>query len=309
MRLKVGAWWLWVTFLPLGVVLVVTLDRLINSLGVMKRSERVLIKKVVVVPTPREDKYSRGVLGVITGSHKYPGAAVLTTKAAQRTGVGMIRFCSRVKQVNYLVLEKNPETVTQKGKVQAWLLGSGITTNGDNLLTRRKLKKALKEGLPQVLDAGAMYLAGKQISPTIITPHYQELSRLFESRSIKASVVEISKDPEKWARKAAQEFGVTVLLKGNTSVIADGKKAVVIKSLTTFLATAGTGDVLAGILGALVATNYLKLQNKTISLIDIAHCACLIHQYAALEASSGGPISASMIIEKIPLIIGKAISR
>jgi len=275
----------------------------------MKRSDRLLIKKVVQVPSVEQDKYSRGVLGVITGSKRYPGAAVLTTKAAQKTGVGMIRFCSKIKQVNSLVLEKNPETVTQQGQVQAWLLGSGITTNGDNFFTRRKLKNAINQALPQVLDAGALYLAGKQISPTIITPHYQELARLFENNSIKVSVTDIRKDPEKWAKKAAQEFGLTVLLKGNLSVITDGKKVVKIKSMSTFLATAGTGDVLAGILAALVTTNYLSLRNKTISLIDIAHCACLIHQYAALEASSGGPISASMIIEKISSTIAKAISR
>jgi hydroxyethylthiazole kinase-like uncharacterized protein yjeF len=275
----------------------------------MKRSDRALIKKVVLVPGLEQDKYSRGVLGVITGSKRYPGAAVLTTKAAQKTGVGMIRFYSKIKQVNYLVLEKNPETVTQKGQVQAWLLGSGITPDGDNFFTRRKLNKAINQGLSQVLDAGALYLAGKQTSPTIITPHYQELARLFENNSINVSVAEIRKDPEKWAKKAAQEFGVTVLLKGNLSVITDGKKVVKIKSLTTFLATAGTGDVLAGILGALVATNYLRIRNKTISLIEIAQCACLIHQFSALESSQGGPISASMIIERIPSVIGKAISR
>jgi hydroxyethylthiazole kinase-like uncharacterized protein yjeF len=275
----------------------------------MKRSDRALIKKVVLVPGLEQDKYSRGVLGVITGSKRYPGAAVLTNKAAQKTGVGMIRFYSKIKQVNYLVLEKNPETVTQKGQVQAWLLGSGITPDGDNFFTRRKLNKAINQGLSQVLDAGALYLAGKQTSPTIITPHCQELARLFENNSINVSVAEIRKDPEKWAKKAAQEFGVTVLLKGNLSVITDGKKVVKIKSLTTFLATAGTGDVLAGILGALVATNYLRIRNKTISLIEIAQCACLIHQFSALESSQGGPISASMIIERIPSVIGKAISR
>jgi ADP-dependent NAD(P)H-hydrate dehydratase / NAD(P)H-hydrate epimerase len=275
----------------------------------MKRSDRALIKKVVLVPGLEQDKYSRGVLGVITGSKRYPGAAVLTNKAAQKTGVGMIRFYSKIKQVNYLVLEKNPETVTQKGQVQAWLLGSGITPDGDNFFTRRKLNKAINQGLSQVLDAGALYLAGKQTSPTIITPHYQELARLFENNSINVSVAEIRKDPEKWAKKAAQEFGVTVLLKGNLSVITDGKKVVKIKSLTTFLATSGTGDVLAGILGALVATNYLRIRNKTISLIEIAQCACLIHQFSALESSQGGPISASMIIERIPSVIGKAISR
>ena len=274
----------------------------------MKRSDRNLIKKVFVEPALSDDKYSRGVLGVITGSKSFPGAASLTTKASLRSGVGMVRFLTGIKDLNYLVLEKSPEVVIKDGQVQAWLLGSGIEKNGGKLRTKRMIKKALSQNLPSVLDAGAINFVTNLQTTSIITPHYKELQELFKENSIEVSLQDLKKDPLKWAKKASLEFKTTVLLKGNTTIICDGKSTVEIKSDTTYLATAGSGDVLSGILGSLVATNYLRLRNKTISLLEIAHAAVIIHQEASLEASNSGPISASMIIEKISPVIGKALS-
>lgn len=274
----------------------------------MKRSDRNLIKKVFVTPSSYDDKYSRGVLGVITGSKTYPGAASLTTKASLRTGVGMIRFLTGEKDLNYLVLEKSAEIVIKDGQVQAWLIGSGIEKNGGKLKTRRKIKKALNQNLPVVLDAGAINFVTMIDANSIITPHYKELQELFAANSTQVSLVEIKKDPAKWAKKASLEFKTTVLLKGNTTVICDAKNLVEVKQGNPFLATAGTGDVLSGILGSLVATNYLRLKNKTISLLEIAQAAVIIHQEASLEASNSGPISASMLIEKISPVIGKALA-
>ena len=274
----------------------------------MKRSDRNLIKKVFVTPSVFDDKYSRGVLGVITGSKTYPGAASLTTKASLRTGVGMIRFLTGEKDLNYLVLEKSAEIVIKDGQVQAWLLGSGIEKNGGKLKTRRKIKKALNQNLPVVLDAGAINFVTMINANSIITPHYKELQELFAANSTQVSLVEIKKDPAKWAKKASLEFKTTVLLKGNTTVICDDKNLIEVKQGNPFLATAGTGDVLSGILGSLVATNYLRLKNKTISLHEIAQAAVIIHQEASLEASNSGPISASMLIEKISPVIGKVLA-
>ena len=274
----------------------------------MKRSDRNLIKKVFVEPALSDDKYSRGVLGVITGSKSYPGAASLTTKATLRTGVGMVRFLTGIRDLNYLVLEKAPEVVIKDGQVQAWLIGSGIEKNGGKFKTRRKIKKALSQKLPTVLDAGAINFVTRLETNSIITPHYKELQELFNTKSIEVSLQDIKKDPAKWAKKASLEFKTTVLLKGNTTIICDGKSTVEIKSGTTYLATAGSGDVLSGILGSLVTTNYLRIRNKTISLLEIAQAAVLIHQEASLEASNSGPISSSMIIEKISPVIAKALS-
>ena len=92
----------------------------------MRRIDRQVVKKVFQKPSINDDKYSRGVLGVFAGSKKYPGAAVLTTKSASRTGVGMIRFLVNNKKVCYLVLEKSPEVVIQSGQFKAYLLDQGF---------------------------------------------------------------------------------------------------------------------------------------------------------------------------------------
>src|SRR5687767_15824194 len=78
----------------------------------------------ISVPGPGDDKYSRGVLGVVTGSARYPGAAVLGVEAALHTGVGMVRYLGPGRPTR-LVLARRPEAVTTDGRVQAWVLGSG----------------------------------------------------------------------------------------------------------------------------------------------------------------------------------------
>src|SRR5690606_16517289 len=71
-------------------------------------------------PGPTDHKYTRGVLGIITGSDTYPGAAVISVDAALHTGVGMVRYLGPARQ---LVLARRPEAVTESGRVDAWLLG------------------------------------------------------------------------------------------------------------------------------------------------------------------------------------------
>src|SRR3954468_6457578 len=78
----------------------------------------------IAVPGPDDDKYSRGVLGVVTGSPRYPGAAALGVDAALPAGVGMVRYLGAGRPTR-LVLQHRPEAVTADGRVQAWLLGSG----------------------------------------------------------------------------------------------------------------------------------------------------------------------------------------
>jgi NAD(P)H-hydrate repair Nnr-like enzyme with NAD(P)H-hydrate dehydratase domain len=115
----------------------------------------------------------------------------------------------------------------------------------------------------------------------------------------------IEGDPKKWARVASQELGVVVLLKGSRTVVAQGEDLIELPSSTPWLATAGTGDVLAGILGALVATNYIEILNDKDHLADLAASAAYLHNSAALLASRGSPITASQVIDYIPAAIGK----
>lgn len=259
-------------------------------------------KRCIITPSDIDHKYSRGVLGIITGSAQYPGAAVLSTSAALATGIGMVRFHSS-SGLAHLVLHDAPETVVQPGPVTAWLAGSGINDRkyGDiSTWLRHRWFTLLKgQNVPTVLDAGALYLAGTFSQPTLITPHAGELSKLLSARGVTVSSEVIESDPQSWAAKASSHLNVTVLLKGSRTVVAYGETVIALPKSTHWLATAGTGDVLGGIIGALVATNYIEILNSPTHLAEVAATAALIHNDAALLASRGGPISASQITSEI----------
>ena len=259
-------------------------------------------KKCIVIPSDLDHKYSRGVLGVITGSAQFPGAAVLSTSAAAATGVGMLRFHSS-SGLAHLVLHSTPSCVVQPGKVTAWLIGSGIPSKKYSDITtwlrHRWFTLAGKQNVPTVLDAGALHLAGSLEQPTLITPHSAELSTLLTARGLPVSVEAIEGDPKKWVHVAAQTLGVTVLLKGSTTYVANDHILIQLPVATPWLATAGSGDVLAGIIGALVATNTIEILNDINRLAEVAATAAFIHNQSALRASGGGPISAEMIVAHI----------
>ena len=242
------------------------------------------------------------MLGVITGSAQYPGAAVLTTSAAAATGVGMIRFYPS-SGLDHLVLHTTPSVVVFPGNVAAWVVGSGIDARKYSSYTtwlRYRHFRSLKiQGVPTVLDAGALHMAGKLEQPTLITPHSGELALLLTSRGVTVTSEAIEGNPKKWVVSAAKSLGVTVLLKGARTYVANEDVLIELPTATPWLATAGTGDVLAGILGALVATNLIEILNNTDRLAELAATAAFIHATAAKQASKGGPISAESIIPEI----------
>jgi len=266
------------------------------------------VKKCIIVPSELDNKYSRGVLGIITGSVKFPGAAVLTTASASATGLGMIRFHSS-SGLAHLVLHSNPEVVVQPGAVTAWLAGSGIDSKRYSDVTtwlrHRWFSLLSKQSVPTVLDAGALHLAGTFDQPTLITPHAGELARLLTQRGITVTAEAIEGNPKKWAVIASEKLKVVVLLKGSHTIIADGDSIIELPVSTTWLATAGSGDVLAGIVGALISTNYIEILNDRNRLSEVAASAAYIHNSAALLASRDAPISASQIIKCIPDVIRK----
>jgi hydroxyethylthiazole kinase-like uncharacterized protein yjeF len=268
------------------------------------------VKQCIIVPSELDNKYSRGVLGIITGSAKFPGAAVLTTASASATGLGMIRFHSN-SGLAHLVLHSNPEVVVQPGAVTAWLAGSGIDSKRySDIITwlrHRWFSLLSKQSVPTILDAGALYLAGKLDQPTLITPHAGELARLLIERGITVTSEAIEGNPKKWAVAASEKLGVVVLLKGSHTVVADGDSVIELPVSTPWLATAGSGDVLAGIVGALVATNYIEILNDRKRLSEVAASAAFIHNLAALLASRDAPISAKSIIDSIPDVMRKII--
>lgn len=250
--------------------------------------------RCIAVPGESDDKYSRGVLGVITGSDQYPGAAVLGVEAALHTGLGMVRYVGHDRATDF-VLARRPEVVVGMGRVQAWLIGSG--TDYKNY-TSADAEDAVAQSLPTVLDAGALALHARHTGPLVITPHYRELSRIID-----VAPEEIAADPARWAIEASERLGATVLLKGHTTWVAGGGELLRVRSAPTWLATAGAGDALAGILGALVATHVDAIANDDGMLPRLAATASLIHGLAADRASGGGPFTILGLIDAVPATI------
>lgn len=248
-------------------------------------------------------KYTRGVLGMLTGSETYPGAAVLGVGGALAVGPGMIRH------VGYsdLVLARYPEVVPSEGKVQAWVIGSGL----DSLdRAASVLAEAVADGVPVVLDAGAIELVHSTDvnSTVVITPHAGELTELLKARGEEIERTDVEANPARAARLSATLTGATVALKGNVDVIAapDGPLYAQ-RGATPWRSTAGAGDVYAGILGGLLAgygDELRELGHGRGIPARLAAAASLIHlrgSNLAAHASTGigAPISASKIVDAL----------
>ncbi|GAA1631781.1 MULTISPECIES: bifunctional ADP-dependent NAD(P)H-hydrate dehydratase/NAD(P)H-hydrate epimerase [Brevibacterium] len=206
-------------------------------------------------PVAADHKYSRGVLGVVAGSAMYPGAGVLTSGAAVNTAAGMVRYLGD-GEVGDRILDRHAEVVLAAGRIDALVVGSGDPEQG---FVEAALGAIAETTVPLVLDAGALDLVGHDEPdanrPVVLTPHAGELSRLL-SRLLGEIITSrrVAADPLHWARKAAAVTGHVVLLKGAQTVIAcpDGF-AVLPSPGPASLATAGSGDVLTGIIGTLLA--------------------------------------------------------
>ncbi|GAB3295047.1 NAD(P)H-hydrate dehydratase [Parasphingorhabdus pacifica] len=249
------------------------------------------------VPHPEDDKYTQGVVGVAAGSATFPGAAVLTSGGAVRATSGMVRYAGPAADV---VRAHWPEvvatgSVTDAGRVQAWSVGPGIGTgpSGGDVL-----RMVLEEARPVCADADAITLfAGDETLwdsrdpdvPVVLTPHAGEFARLAGDSGA---------DRVAAARDFARRYGVVLLLKGNTTVVAAPDGRVLVNAAAhAWPATAGSGDVLTGLIGALMAAG-----------LDpwlACGCASYVHVLAAETAALGGaetgaPVGASELSAAVP---------
>ncbi len=279
---------------------------------------------LLLAPGLKDHKYSRGVLGLRTGSASYPGAAVLSAEAAWRTGVGLVRYISPIDEASpdfglpspaAAILAVRPETVfsgdrgEDRGRCDAWLIGSGTDPVARSFGEHEALLDLLAGSAPVVVDAGALGLVAAQrpTAPVIVTPHQGEFSALWVSSGLEpAGADELA--PEQRASILAAHLGVTVLLKGaRTLVAAPSGEVFAHGPATPWLATAGTGDVLAGVLGALVATHSKRVRDDGLLLAKLGATAAMLHDDAARLASgdhkasgSGGPITALDVAQALP---------
>ncbi|HWK77302.1 ADP/ATP-dependent (S)-NAD(P)H-hydrate dehydratase [Microbacterium sp.] len=260
------------------------------------------------VPTADDDKYSRGVVAVRTGSNAYPGAAVLGVEAAWRTGAGFVRFVGEGRAAD-AVIARRPETVAAADigstRVDAWVIGSGTSAAHRSWDEDRALHDILAGTAPVAVDAGALDLAPNATAPLVVTPHAGEFARLRARLGLNAGS---SGDRAADAAEVAALLSATVLLKGATTLIAAPDGSVTsVTGAPGWLATAGAGDVLAGMLGALIATN------ADAPLDEVAAAAAWLHGYAAALASGaadgpGHPIVALDVAETIPAAIEDLLS-
>ncbi|MGW4421639.1 NAD(P)H-hydrate dehydratase [Streptosporangium sp. NPDC004631] len=256
-------------------------------------------------PGAGSDKYSRGVVGVAAGSRSYTGAAVLAVGGAIRAGAGMVRYAGvaepvaqvRARWPEAVITELEPgEGVDRVDRVQAWVLGPGLGTGPEALALARSV---LASDVPVLVDADALTLAARdgallrRTAPVLITPHAGELSRLL---GVPRARIEAGRLEH--VRRAAEDLGVTVLLKGSTTLVAEeGLPVRVNLTGSPWLATAGTGDVLAGLVGALLAAG--------LGGYDAASCAAYLHGLAGRH----GPLAAGDVLKALPGVVGSVADR
>jgi hydroxyethylthiazole kinase-like uncharacterized protein yjeF len=247
-------------------------------------------------PSATDDKYSQGVVGIVAGSATYPGAGVLCTGAALRTRPGLVRYAGtaadgvRAAWPEAIVTDGRPGDA---GRVQSWVVGPGM---GTDAAARSVLAEVLATDLPVVVDADALTLLAEdprpvreRSAPTLLTPHDREFARFG---------TEVGADRVAAARRLAADLGCAVLLKGEATVVADaGGAAFVNGTGTPWLATAGTGDVLSGIAGAVLATG--------LSGVEAGAFAAHLHGRAGQLAAQRGPLIAGDLVRRLPEAVGR----
>jgi hydroxyethylthiazole kinase-like uncharacterized protein yjeF len=247
-------------------------------------------------PAAGDDKYSQGVVGIVAGSSTYPGAGVLCTGAALRTRPGLVRYAGTAADG---VRAAWPEAIVTSGRpgdagrVQAWVVGPGM---GTDAAARSVLAEVLATDLPVLVDADALTMLAAEPSlvrdrtvPTVLTPHDREFAR-FGS--------EVGTDRIGATRRLAADLGCVVLLKGDATVVADETGTAFVNGTgTPWLATAGTGDVLSGIGGALLATG--------LPAVEAAAVAAHLHGRAGQLAAERGPLVAGDLVRRLPDAVGR----
>jgi hydroxyethylthiazole kinase-like uncharacterized protein yjeF len=244
-------------------------------------------------PRPSDHKYSQGVVGIAAGSARYPGAAVLTVGAALLTKPGLVRYSGTVA---HDVVSAWPSAIvstappTDVGRVQAWGVGPGL---GVDAAGKQVLSAVLEQQLPTVVDADALTLVADdaqllvgRTAPTVLTPHEGEFSRL-------APDLDLARDRSGAVRTLASRSGCTVLLKGPVTVVADPDGRLRLNPTgTPWLATAGTGDVLTGMIASYLAAG--------LAPFDASSVAAFVHGIAGRIAASDAPCTSRDVVDALP---------
>ncbi|MEU4921076.1 NAD(P)H-hydrate dehydratase [Streptomyces parvus] len=252
------------------------------------------VAALLPVPGAESDKYRRGVVGVVAGSERYPGAAVLAVAGALRGGAGAVRYVGPGADA---VIARFPEALvhagppSKAGRVQAWVVGPGL---GDGRAAEAAVADVLAADVPVLVDADGLRLLDAEsvrtrTAPTVLTPHAGEAAALLGTAR-----EEVESGRLAAVRELAARYRATVLLKGSTTLIAEARDTPVRVNPTgtAYLATAGSGDVLSGLTGSLLAAGLAPR--------DAASVGAYLHGLAARHGSDGAPVSAQDVADGIP---------
>lgn len=287
------------------------------------------VRRLLQVPGRDDDKHSRGVVALRTGSEAYPGAAVLGSEAAWRAGSGYVHYVGPRRPAD-LILARRPETVVtdpllSSGSVRAdaWVIGSGTDAATRPADETAALRGLLAGDVPVVVDAGALDLL-PATAPVIVTPHASEFVRLQVTLGLDPAGQDALRDPSRRAQavtETADALGGTVLLKGATTLIADpgADRVIAVEAPTSWLATAGTGDVLAGVIGAVVAGHRAAATAAApvstapggTPFAELVAAAVWLHGLAGRIAAgegSGHPIVALDVAEALPAAFARTLT-
>lgn len=252
---------------------------------------------------PHDDdyKYSRGVLNLVTGSARFPGAATLSALGALHTGLGMLRYLG-AEEVRSSVVAAAPETVTTAGRHDAWAIGSGIDVAEAGPVEHARIDQALHDGsVPVVVDAGALDAITPQVlheidaRKLILTPHTGEFARLAAAFDVHLDIRTAGREAA--AQQLAHATGAVVLLKGAATVIAGGAHVLRVTQGTPWHATAGTGDVLTGVIGALLAGAAAHGRTDPDELAAVAASGAWLHGEAGRIL--GGPFTTVQLAHRL----------
>jgi hydroxyethylthiazole kinase-like uncharacterized protein yjeF len=301
-----------------GELTVIDIGLDLRGAAALPGSVRLMTDTVAAQAIPRpgvtDDKYSRGVLGITAGSARYPGAAILCTGAARHGAAGLIRY---VGPVAAEVVRRWPDVVTSggspggTGRVQCWVAGPGRGTDEE---ARRAVLEALASDVVVMLDADALTLLAAhddvraavrtRLAPTVLTPHAGEFARL--------GGVPPERDRIAAVRDLAASLGAVVLLKGAATVVADpAGTTYVSNNAPAELATAGSGDVLSGLIGSLLAHGQARSERDGTTLSDssaaeLAAAAAHVHGLAGqVAAASGRPVAAADVLDALPEAVAR----
>lgn len=248
-------------------------------------------------PGPADDKYTRGAVGVAAGSPPFTGAAVLSVGGAASGPAGFIRYAgAAATQVRACWPEAVvTDRAADAGRVQAWAAGPGL---GVDERAKAELRTVLAAPVPVCLDADALTLVAdgpqgwlaRRKAPTVLTPHDREFTRLGGEKPDNSEPTGAGRVAA--ALRLARWLDVVVLLKGDRSIVATPQgRAYVNPTGSPALATAGTGDVLTGLIGSLLASGLPPEQ--------AALAGAYAHGLAGRRAAASGPVTAQTVMKEL----------